>query len=116
MSYRVFITPQALKMLRAIADRRIREKILARIDGLSHEPQKQGKPLLGSLSDYRSLRAAGQRYRILYRVEEDKVLVVVVATGIRKEGDKGDIYALAKKLLRLHLLEPLSTKEDTDEK
>lgn len=79
-------------------------KIRDRIDGLSSEPEQQGKPLFGELSGYRSLRAAGQRYRIIYRVEREKILVLVVATGIRKEGDKKDIYALARKLLRLKLL------------
>ena len=48
----------------------------------------------------------GQRYRIIYRVEEDRVLVLVVAIGIRKEGNQKDIYSLARKILRLRLLEP----------
>ena len=51
-----------------------------------------------------SLRAEGQRYRIIYRVEGDKVVVMIVAVGIREEGDRGDIYALAQKLVRLGLL------------
>jgi len=34
------------------------------------------------------------------------MLVVIVAAGIRKAGHKGDIYALARKLIRLKLLEP----------
>lgn len=38
-------------------------------------------------------------------IEHDKITVLVVATGIRKEGDKKDIYSLARKLLRLHLLD-----------
>ena len=91
-------------MLEAIQDRRIREKIRDRIDGLAEEPEKQGKPLTGELTGSRSLRAVGQRYRIIYRVEEGKVLVLVLALGIRKEGSGKDIYMLARKLLRLRLL------------
>ena len=91
-------------MLEAIQDRRIREKIRDRIDGLAEEPEKQGKPLTGELAGFRSLRAVGQRYRIIYRIEEGKVLVLVMAMGIRKEGSGKDIYALARKLLRLRLL------------
>jgi mRNA interferase RelE/StbE len=106
LAYRILLTPQALKMLKAIPDRRIRGKLSERIEGLAEEPQKQGKPLLGPLASYRSLQAVGQRYRILYRVEEDQVLVLVAALGMRKEGDKRDVYVLAKKLIRLHLLEP----------
>jgi mRNA interferase RelE/StbE len=92
-------------MLEAIEDRRIREKIRDRIDGLAKDPEKQGKALIEELDGYRSLRAAGQRYRIIYKVEDEKIVVLVVAVGIRKEGSKRDIYSLAKKLLRLHLVE-----------
>lgn len=91
-------------MLEAIQDRRVRDKIRDRIDGLAEEPEKQGKPLTGELTGYRSLRAVGQRYRIIYRSEEGKVLVLVMALGIRKEGSGKDIYVLAQKLLRLRLL------------
>jgi mRNA interferase RelE/StbE len=91
-------------MLEAIQDRRVRDKIRDRIDGLAEEPEKQGKPLTGELTGYRSLRAVGQRYRIIYRIEEGKVLVLVMALGIRKEGSGKDIYVLAQKLLRLRLL------------
>ncbi len=80
------------------------EKNCDRIDGLAEEPEKQGKPLTGELTGYRSLHAVGQRYRIIYRIEEGKVLVLVMALGIRKEGSGKDIYALARKLLRLRLL------------
>jgi len=106
VKYQVIIYPNALKMLGDISDRRIQEKIRDRINTLVEDPEKQGKPLLGEFIGYRSLRAVGQRYHIIYRVEKNSVLVLVVALGIRKEGDKGDIYALAKKLLRLRLLGP----------
>ena len=91
-------------MLEAIQDRRVRDKIRDRIDGLAQEPEKQGKPLTGELTGYCSLRAVGQRYRVIYRIEEGKVLVLVMALGIRKEGSGKDIYVLAQKLLRLRLL------------
>lgn len=104
MTYRIEITPAALQALAAVADRRIQEKIRDRIDGLTHDPDKQGKPLTGELAGYRSLRAVGQRYRVIYRVERQRIVVLVVALGLRKEGDRRDVYALAKKLLRLRLL------------
>ncbi len=90
-------------MLAAVRDRRIRGKIAERIEGLKTEPTLQGKALTGELSGYRSLRAVGQRYRILYRVEHRQVIVLVVGMGLRREGDRRDIYALAKKLVRLGL-------------
>ena len=104
MTYQIIIEPTALRSIADISDRRIQEKIRDRIDGLAHEPEQQGKPLTGDLIGYRSLRAVGQRYRIIYRVENHSVFVFIVAIGIRKEGDKADVYALARKLLRLRLL------------
>jgi mRNA interferase RelE/StbE len=106
MTYKIVIAPAALKMLKAVSDRRVRDLIVKRIDELAEEPEKQGKPLVGELSGYRSLRAAGQRYRIVYRVVNDRIEVIVVALGIRKEGSSGDIYNLAKKLIRLRLFNP----------
>ncbi len=95
-----------MDLLRAIPDRRVQKTIAASIDRLTKEPEKQGTPLLEELSGYRSLRAVGQRYRIIYRVDRGQILVTVVAVGIRKEGDRRDIYILAKKLLRAGLLGP----------
>lgn len=65
----------------------------------------QGKPLLGELDGFYSVRAVGQRYRIIYTVEQSQVTVTVVAFEIRKDGSKQDVYALAKKLWRLGLIE-----------
>jgi mRNA interferase RelE/StbE len=91
-------------MLEDISDRRVREKLRDAIDGLVEHPELRGKPLGDDLAGYRSVRAVGQRYRIIYRVERAIVTVVVVAAGIRKEGSREDIYALAKRLFRLGLL------------
>ena len=86
-------------MLGAVKDRREQEKLRDRIDRLKVEPQKQGKALVDNLSGFRSIRAVGQRYRIVYQVEQDRVLVVVVGLGRRKDGDKKDIYTILEKLL-----------------
>ena len=91
-------------MLEDISDRRVREKVRDTIDGLVEHPELRGKPLSDDLAGYRSVRAVGQRYRIIYRVERAIVTVVVVAAGIRKERSREDIYALAKRLFRLGLL------------
>ena len=104
MTYHIAFTPTALKALEAIADRRIREQLRTRIDGLTHDPEQQGKPLGGELAGFRSLRAVGQRYRIIYRVDRGKILVVILTLGLRKEGDRSDVYRLAQKLLRLKLV------------
>jgi len=105
VTWRIVVTPTAMAMFRAIADRRVREKLAAAIDRLTVDPDRQGKPLTADLSGLRSLRAVGQRYRILYRIEGEQVVVCVVAVGLRREGARDDIYALARKLLRQGLLE-----------
>ena len=96
--------PPAQKMVLSIGDRRIQEKLLERMTALANDPELQGKPLGDDLAGYRSVRAVGQRYRILYRVERSIVTVIVVAAGIRKEGSREDIYRVAQKLIRLGLL------------
>lgn len=93
-------------MLQKITNRDIQDALRKRIRGLAADPEKQGKPLLGPLRGFRSVRVYHERYRILYRVERAAVVVMVVALGIRKEGDRQDIYALAQKLLRSGLLGP----------
>ncbi|MFA6450015.1 MAG: type II toxin-antitoxin system RelE/ParE family toxin [bacterium] len=103
--YEIRWTGAAKKMLAGVQDRRIMRKIFERANELSEEPELQGKPLLNELAGYRSVRAVGQRYRIIYKIENKKIIVYVVALGIRKEESKKDIYELAKKLIRAGLLE-----------
>jgi len=110
MKYKIVLTEQAKAMLAGITDRRVREKIGHRIDGLSNDPEKQGKALTGDLAGYRSIRAVGQRYRIIYSVEREDVVVLILAVGIRKQGSRSDLYHLARKLLRLKLLKPSKVK------
>jgi mRNA interferase RelE/StbE len=99
IEYEIQLTPLALEMLAAVQDRREQEKLRDRIDQLKIEPEKQGKALVDNLSGFRSVRAVGQRYRIVYKVEPTQVLVLVVGVGRRKDGDKKDIYTLLEKLL-----------------
>lgn len=105
MKWRIRLTLPVLQQLAAIKDIRVREQISKRINALENEPDQQGKLLADELTGYRSIRAVGQRYRIIYKVEADQVIVIVVTVGMRKEGDKKDVYVLAKKLVRLGLLD-----------
>ena len=104
MIYQIVVSPRARGTLKAIADRRVREKLAAVIDSLESDPELRGKPLDGELAGYRSIRPVGQRYRIVYRVERSRVTVIIVAAGIRKGGSREDIYAIAARLVRLGLL------------
>lgn len=97
MDYRIEITPLALELLSKVKDQREQKGLGKRIEQLKTEPDKQGKALSGVLKGYRSIRALGQRYRIVYRVDKEKIIVVIVGAGIRKEGDKKDIYKILNK-------------------
>ena len=64
--------------------------------------------LVKDLSGFRSIHAAG-RYRVVYKIDHQTVIVYILATGIRKEGDKKDIYKIARKLLNAGRLENKKT-------
>jgi len=104
LKYEILITDICLNLIEKIPDKKIRRTILNRIERLSDEPEKQGKMLVKDLSGFRSIHAAG-RYRIIYKIDKQTVIIYVLAAGIRKEGDKKDIYKIAKKLLDARLLD-----------
>ena len=104
MKYLVYFTPTAIKMLKDVPDKAARKKITEKIKALEEDPEKQGKALIGPLIGLRRIVAAG-RYRAIYKVDKGKVIVLVLAVGIRKQGDSKDIYALARRLIKLGLLD-----------
>ena len=104
MKYRILITDTCLRLIGKIPDKKIQRSILDRIQKLSDEPEKQGKKLVKDLSGFLSVHAAG-RYRIICKIDKRTVIIYVLAAGIRKEGDKKDIYKIAKKLLDAGLMD-----------
>jgi mRNA interferase RelE/StbE len=104
MAYQIEVTPTAFESLEAITDRRTRSAIARRIDSLAEEPAKKGKPLRGWLTGFTSTRAAGQRYRVVYRVDDSEKRVLVYLVGLRREGSRRDIYALAERLVKRGLI------------
>lgn len=103
MNYKITLADEAKAFLLSL-DSKTRTVIARKIEALKEFPEKQGKPLSGDLSGYRSLYAAG-RYRVVYEVITNEVKVIVVAVGIRKEGSRIDVYETLKKLLRSKLFE-----------
>ena len=87
-------------MLADIKDQRIQRSLLDRADKLANQPEQQGKALRNELRGCWSVRAVGQRYRIVYRILEAQRTVQVLGLGLRKEGDKRDIYMQLARLLR----------------
>ncbi len=85
--------------LKEIGDTRTYRALTHKIDALELEPDKQGKQLGKDLTDYRAVRAAGQRYRVVYQVGMLEGVATVVVVGIRREGDRKDVYRVARKRL-----------------
>ncbi|GAB6277571.1 MAG: hypothetical protein SAMD01599839_21110 [Rectinema sp.] len=103
------IAAEAIQKLDSNAQR----QVINKIEALKQEPLLLGKPLKGPLKDYRSIRAAGQGYRIIYKIIEEEIILIIVAIGIRKNGDKKDIYELMKKYIKTGLLEGGKTKRQS---
>jgi len=59
---------------------------------LSLQPLQFGAPLSGNLADFRKLRVGD--YRVVYQVQEQYVVVYVLAVGPRRDKE---IYRLAAK-------------------
>jgi len=102
--YKIKLTKIAAENLQKI-DSKTQTQIINKIDSLKTEPLLLGKRLKGSFKEFRAVRAAGQRYRIIYKVQEEEIIVIIVAVGIRKEGDKKDIYELMKKYIKIGFLD-----------
>ena len=52
---------------------------------LTTEPKKFGRPLRGELKKYWKLRVG--KYRVIYEILEDQVLVYVILVGFRRDED-----------------------------
>ncbi len=64
---------------------------------LSLDPEAYGKPLLGEFFGYWRLRIGD--YRVVYRIEKDKILVLVIKIGIRKDDRVyTELFARLKKI------------------
>ncbi len=98
--YEVLYTDDAADMLAEIQDRRVQRKLADMVDSLAELPESRGKALLRDLFGFRSLRAIGQRYRIVYMVDTVSLQVVIVGLGIRKDGDRRDIYEKVRRVIQ----------------
>ena len=100
-----------------------RRGLLEKARELEHgdDPGKAHKPLAGPLAGYFRLTYA--RYRAIYMVDVEKlpdnstiaiIRVLFVACGIRKEGDRKDVYRLAKKMLKLGGFDGIDVMDDPE--
>jgi len=79
--YRLQIKPSAAKDLEAIPSKKDRQRLVAHILKLADNPRPPGCEKLSGQDRYRVRQG---RYRIIYAIEDDNLLVYVVKVGYRK--------------------------------
>jgi mRNA interferase RelE/StbE len=80
--YRVLIKPLAIQDLEAIPLKRDRQRVVERISKLAEDPRPFGSEKISGQDKYRMRQG---RYRILYAIEDQDLIVQVVKVGHRKE-------------------------------
>jgi mRNA interferase RelE/StbE len=82
VTYAVEVAPAAVRQLRKLPPE-ARRRIQAAVELLAETPRPPGaKKLSGSSGDWR-VRTGD--YRIIYEIEDDRLIVLVVAVGHRRE-------------------------------
>jgi mRNA interferase RelE/StbE len=85
MAYRIEVIPKAVKQIEKL-DKEARERILSFISGklpTLENPRSLGSALKGDLSDFWKYRVGD--YRVLCRIEDDRIVILVVHVGHRRE-------------------------------
>ena len=82
-SYRVLIKPSAAKEIEAVDQKRDRQRIVARIRELAEDPRPVGCEKLVGESDRYRVRVG--RYRVVYSIDDDELVVLVVRVAHRKD-------------------------------
>jgi mRNA interferase RelE/StbE len=82
MAHRIEVSPAAARQLKKI-DRRVLPQIAAKIDALATEPRPHGCEKLSGYDDLYRVRVGD--YRIVYGVEDQLVLIVVLKVANRAE-------------------------------
>jgi mRNA interferase RelE/StbE len=97
VTWSVAVTDTAKAMLLKLS-KRDQKSVVSRMHQLADKPDQQGRPLSGDLSGYRRVRTG--RLRIIYRTERNTNTVYIVVLGLRRAGDRSDVYEAAKKITR----------------
>ena len=80
--YRVFIKTSALKEIEAIGQKTDRRRIVHRIRSLAVDPRPPGCEKLSGRDRYRVRQG---KYRVVYSIEDENLVVYVVRVGHRKD-------------------------------
>jgi mRNA interferase RelE/StbE len=80
--YDVFIKPSALRELESVGSRKLRRNLAEHIQALADNPRPPGCRKLGGGDQYRIRRGA---YRVVYSIEDERRIVLVVKIGHRRD-------------------------------
>ena len=80
--YRLFIKPSAVKEIEAIPTKQDRRRMIERIRSLADDPPPPGCQKLSGADKY---RVRQDRYRILYSIKDEQLVVTVVRVAHRKD-------------------------------
>ncbi len=80
--YKLFIKPSAAKELEGIGNRKDRRRLVAKIRSLAKEPRPSGCQKLSGGDKYRVRQG---RYRILYRIDDERQVIAVMKVAHRRE-------------------------------
>lgn len=82
MTYRITLSPMAGRQLRKL-DAQVRRRIQAALDLLAEQPRPPSATrLVGGAGEWR-VRTGD--YRIVYEIEDDRLLILVLRIGHRRE-------------------------------
>ena len=84
--YKVSIKRSAVKEIEAIPQKKERQRIIRRIGQLAEDPRPPGSKKLSGNDKYRVRQGC---YRIVYSIEDNELIVVVVKPGHRKDVYRG---------------------------
>ncbi|TFG97276.1 MAG: type II toxin-antitoxin system RelE/ParE family toxin [Calditrichales bacterium] len=80
-NFKVLIKPSAIKELYKIPQKEL-PKITGRIQALSEDPRPTGCEKLSAQNAYRLRQGS---YRIIYTIEDDKLIVLVIKVSHRRD-------------------------------
>jgi len=81
--YRLLIKPSAAKEIEVVDQKKDRQRIVAGIRLLADDPRPPGCEKLAGEDDRYRIRVG--RYRVIYSVGDEELVVVVVRVGHRKD-------------------------------
>ena len=84
MAYRILFEDGALRELRRLP-KDIQRRVVAKAEALERDPRPSGCKKLRGMEDLFRVRVGD--YRIVYRIEDDVLVVLVLSVG-----DRADVY------------------------